>query len=85
MIRIIFYIFMKLINNGTYNSFFILMQSFTVKKYPAELSLTAWICFVGVFESAVASFIMERDMSVWAIGWDSKLLACIYSVSTFLS
>ncbi|KAF7829843.1 WAT1-related protein [Senna tora] len=63
---------------GGWASFFIL-QSFTLKKYPAELSLTAWICLVGVFESGIASLIMERDMSVWALGWDSRLIACVYS------
>ncbi|XP_028757571.1 WAT1-related protein At4g08300-like [Neltuma alba] len=63
---------------GGWASFFI-VQSFTLKKYPAELSLTAWICLAGIFESAIASLIMERDMKVWALGWDSRLLACVYS------
>lgn len=60
----------------------VLLQSLTLKKYPAELSLTAWICVMGVIEGSIASFIMERDMNVWIIGWDSRLLACVYSVST---
>jgi hypothetical protein len=51
--------------------------------YPAELSMTAWICFLGIFEGAIATFIFERDMSVWSLGFDSRLLACVYSVSTF--
>ncbi|KAK7820595.1 WAT1-related protein At4g08300 [Quercus suber] len=59
-------------------SFFIL-QSFTLKKYPAELSLTAWICFAGMIEGSIVTLVMERDMSVWAIGWDSRLLAAAYS------
>ncbi|XP_054796815.1 WAT1-related protein At4g08300-like [Prosopis cineraria] len=63
---------------GGWASFFI-VQSFTLKKYPAELSLTAWICLAGIFESAIASLIMERDMKVWALAWDSRLLACVYS------
>ncbi|CAL0315499.1 unnamed protein product [Lupinus luteus] len=63
---------------GGWASFFIL-QSFTLKLYPAELSMTAWICFLGIFEGAIASLIFERDMSVWSIGWDSRLLACVYS------
>ncbi|KAJ7965585.1 WAT1-related protein [Quillaja saponaria] len=61
-----------------WSSFFIL-QSFTLKKYPAELSLTAWICFMGIIEGSIVSLIMERDMSVWMIGFDSRLLACVYS------
>ncbi|KAJ7959123.1 WAT1-related protein [Quillaja saponaria] len=63
---------------GGWASFFIL-QSFTLKKYPAELSLTAWICLMGIIEGSIVSLIMERDMSVWVIGWDSRLLACVYS------
>ncbi|KAJ1439266.1 EamA domain [Sesbania bispinosa] len=63
---------------GGWASFFIL-QSFTLKMYPAELSVTAWICFLGIFEGAIATFIFERDMSVWSLGWDSRLLACVYS------
>ncbi|KAE9605865.1 hypothetical protein Lal_00024551 [Lupinus albus] len=63
---------------GGWASFFIL-QSFTLKLYPAELSMTAWICFLGIFEGAIATLIFERDMSVWSIGWDSRLLACVYS------
>ncbi|ESW13055.1 hypothetical protein PHAVU_008G164000 [Phaseolus vulgaris] len=69
---------MLLASCGGWASFFIL-QSFTLKMYPAELSVTAWICFLGIFEGSIASFIFERDMSVWSIGIDSRLLACVYS------
>lgn len=58
---------------------FFILQSFTLKKYPAELSLTAWICVMGIIEGSIASLIFERDYSVWLIGWDSRLLACVYS------
>lgn len=56
-------------------------QSFTLKKYPAELSLSTLICLMGVVEGAAVSLIMERDMSAWKIGFDSRLLAAAYSVS----
>ncbi|KAG2389833.1 WAT1-related protein [Vigna angularis] len=69
---------MLLASCGGWASFFIL-QSFTLKMYPAELSVTAWICFLGIFEGSIASLIFERDMSVWSIGMDSRLLACVYS------
>jgi len=58
---------------------FFILQSFTLKKYPAELSLTAWICLMGVVEGSIVTLVMERDMSVWAIGWDSRLIAAVYS------
>ena len=57
-------------------------QSFTLKKYPAQLSLTAWICAMGVLEGGVVTLVMERKMSVWVIGWDSRLLASVYSVGS---
>ena len=56
-------------------------QSFTLKMYPAELSLKALICFIGTIGGAAVSFVMERDMNAWKIGWDSSLLAAVYSVS----
>ncbi|KAA3484960.1 WAT1-related protein [Gossypium australe] len=58
---------------------FFILQSFTLKKYPAELSLTAWICFMGMIEDAIVSLIMVRDLSAWKLGWDSRLLAASYS------
>ncbi|MBA0642807.1 hypothetical protein Goklo_027148 [Gossypium klotzschianum] len=64
------------------SSFFIL-QSFTLKKYPAELSLTAWTCFIGTLEGAGVSLVMVRDLSAWKIGWDSRLLAATYSSSMY--
>ncbi|PPS18747.1 hypothetical protein GOBAR_AA01807 [Gossypium barbadense] len=58
---------------------FYILQSFTLKMYPAELSLTALICFVGTIGGAAVSFVMERDMNAWKIGCDSSLLAAVYS------
>ncbi|XVE95460.1 hypothetical protein REPUB_Repub02eG0099500 [Reevesia pubescens] len=58
---------------------FYILQSFTLKMYPAELSLTALICFIGTIGGAAVSFAMERDMNAWKIGWDSSLLAAVYS------
>jgi len=60
------------------------VQSFTLKEYPAELSLTAWICFMGAAEGGVISLIFVRDLKAWALGWDSRLLASVYSVRIFI-
>jgi hypothetical protein len=35
----------------------------------------------GMVEGAAVSLVMERDMSAWKIGFDSRLLAAAYSVS----
>ena len=60
-------------------------QSITLKQYPAELSLTASICLMGMVEGAAVALAMDRDMSAWVVGFDSRLLAAVYSVSITLS
>ncbi|XP_047322669.1 WAT1-related protein At4g08300-like [Impatiens glandulifera] len=61
-----------------WSSFFIL-QSITLKQYPAELSLTALICLMGTLQGSAVALAFEHDMSAWIIGFDSKLLAAVYS------
>ncbi|KAF3611669.1 hypothetical protein DY000_02046119 [Brassica cretica] len=59
---------------------FFILQSFTLKKYPAELSLTALICLMGTLEGTAVSLVTVRDLSAWKIGFDSNLFAAAYSV-----
>lgn len=59
---------------------FIILQAITLKSYPAELSLTALICFMGTLEGAIFAVAVERNNpAAWAIHFDSKLLAAVYS------
>ncbi|KAJ8551203.1 hypothetical protein K7X08_000573 [Anisodus acutangulus] len=58
---------------------FFIVQSMTLKEYPAELSLAAWVCVFGVIEGGIVALIMERDWNAWVIGFDSRLLAAAYS------
>ncbi|KAK1404265.1 hypothetical protein POM88_003870 [Heracleum sosnowskyi] len=60
-------------------SAFFIVQSITLKEYPAELSLTSLICLMGMVEGGIVALVMERDMSAWAIAFDFKLLAAAYS------
>ncbi|KAD5803164.1 hypothetical protein E3N88_14524 [Mikania micrantha] len=61
-------------------SCFMVLQAITLKSYPAELSLTAWICLLGTIEGGIVALVMERGNSaVWAIKWDTTLLATLYS------
>ncbi|GJY60128.1 WAT1-related protein, partial [Tanacetum coccineum] len=61
-------------------SCFMVLQAITLKSYPAELSLTAWICLLGTAEGAIVALVMERgNPAVWAIKWDTTLLATLYS------
>ncbi|XP_004493899.1 WAT1-related protein At2g37450-like isoform X2 [Cicer arietinum] len=59
---------------------FMILQAITLETYPAELSLTAWICLLGTVEGGIVALIMERgEPSVWSLNWDTKLLAAVYS------
>ncbi|GFZ11041.1 nodulin MtN21 /EamA-like transporter family protein [Actinidia rufa] len=59
---------------------FMNLQAITLRTYPAELSLTAWICLLGTVEGAIVALVMERGKAnVWAINWDTKFLAAAYS------
>ncbi|XP_076960778.1 WAT1-related protein At2g37460-like [Bidens hawaiensis] len=59
---------------------FMVLQAITLKSYPAALSLTAWICFLGTIEGAIVALVMERsNLAVWAIKWDISLLTTLYS------
>lgn len=59
-------------------SFFIL-QAITLRRYTAQLSLTALVCFLGTLQSIAVTFVMEHKASVWVIGWDMNLLAAAYA------
>ncbi|XP_057830221.1 WAT1-related protein At5g07050 isoform X2 [Cryptomeria japonica] len=62
-----------------WSSWFI-MQAKISNKYSAQYSSTALMCFLVVIQSGVITLIFEgRNPSVWAIGWDLKLLTAIYS------
>ncbi|XP_065851645.1 WAT1-related protein At2g37460-like [Euphorbia lathyris] len=59
---------------------FMILQAITLKTYPVELSLTAWICLFGTIEGTIVALVMERgNSSVWALHWDTKLVAAVYS------
>ncbi|XP_010554592.1 PREDICTED: WAT1-related protein At2g39510-like [Tarenaya hassleriana] len=59
---------------------FINLQAITLKSYPFELSLTAYICLMGAIEGTLAAFLIERgNPAAWSVQFDSKLLAAVYS------
>lgn len=61
-------------------------QAITLQTYPAELSLTAWICLMGTAEGAIVALVMERgNAAAWSINWDTKFLAALYSVRSITS
>ncbi|KAH0469146.1 hypothetical protein IEQ34_002378 [Dendrobium chrysotoxum] len=56
------------------------LQAATVKNYPAQLSLTTLVCFMGTLQAIVVTLVMEKNnSSAWRIGWDMNLLAAAYA------
>ncbi|KAJ0976019.1 hypothetical protein J5N97_017984 [Dioscorea zingiberensis] len=70
--------FMLLFSCFCWAAFFIL-QSHTLKSYPAELSLTTLICLFGMMESGAVALVMERSSKAWKVGWDTGLFTAAYS------
>ncbi|CAM8938547.1 unnamed protein product [Rhodiola kirilowii] len=60
-------------------SAFYVLQSLTVKAYPAELTLSTLICLTGAMQTSALALAMEHHPSAWALGWDSRLLAPVYT------
>ncbi|XP_022990386.1 WAT1-related protein At2g39510-like [Cucurbita maxima] len=61
-------------------SVFTVLQAITVKVYPAQLSLTALICFTGAVQASVIALGMEKhNPAAWSLHLDSTLLAPLYS------
>ncbi|KAG6427384.1 hypothetical protein SASPL_111627 [Salvia splendens] len=59
---------------------FMILQAVTLRTYPAELSLTAWICLLGTAEGAAVALVAEKgNAAAWAIKWDTSFLAAVYS------
>lgn len=56
------------------------IQASTLKRYPAQLSLTTWMSFVGAAQSAVFTVIVEHNRSAWTIGLNIDLWSTIYGV-----
>ncbi|KAG5045594.1 hypothetical protein JHK86_015000 [Glycine max] len=68
-----------LIGCAGFSAFYIL-QTITLRKYPTEMSLATWVCFVGALQSSVVAAIAERHHPhTWALGWDTRLFAPAYA------
>ncbi|XP_019192383.1 PREDICTED: WAT1-related protein At2g39510-like [Ipomoea nil] len=59
---------------------FYILQAITLKSYPAGLSLTSLLCGMGALQGSVLTLVVERgNAAIWAVHWDTTLLAYIYS------
>ncbi|XP_031126705.1 WAT1-related protein At2g37460 [Ipomoea triloba] len=70
-----------MITTGCFSwAFFVILQAITLRSYPTELSLTAWICLLGTANGGIVALVMERgNTAAWSINWDTKFLAALYS------
>ncbi|KAJ9182259.1 hypothetical protein P3X46_006274 [Hevea brasiliensis] len=59
-------------------SMWYIMQAFTLKRYPAQLSLTTWMSFVGAAQSAFFTLIVERRKAAWLIGYNIDFWSTVY-------
>ncbi|KAG8370396.1 hypothetical protein BUALT_Bualt14G0112600 [Buddleja alternifolia] len=59
-------------------SIWYIMQAYTLKRYPAQLSLATWMNFVGAVQSAVFTVIVEHRKAAWTIGFNIDLWSTLY-------
>ncbi|XP_019178004.1 PREDICTED: WAT1-related protein At4g30420 [Ipomoea nil] len=60
-------------------SFWLVLQVAASKLYPDHLSLTAWLCFIAAVQSAILTFFIEPDPSVWKLDSNFLLISCLYT------
>ncbi|KAK2648647.1 hypothetical protein Ddye_016136, partial [Dipteronia dyeriana] len=62
------------------SSVWYIMQGFTLKKYPAQLSLTVWINCIGGAQSAVFTVLIQHKLAAWSITSAIDFWSIIYGV-----
>ncbi|XP_019074425.1 WAT1-related protein At5g07050 [Vitis vinifera] len=57
---------------------FYILQTTTLKKYPAPLTITWLMCLSGTLLAAIMTLIFDHKVSSWRLSWDISLIAPIY-------
>uniref|UniRef100_A0ACD5TUN6 Uncharacterized protein n=1 Tax=Avena sativa TaxID=4498 RepID=A0ACD5TUN6_AVESA len=60
-------------------SIWYVMQASSLKRYPAELSLTAWMATVGGVQSVAFTLFLQHQKEDWLIGFGLNFWCIIYS------
>ncbi|XP_057849649.2 WAT1-related protein At4g08290-like [Cryptomeria japonica] len=60
-------------------SSWIIMQAETARFYPAQMSITALMCFLATIQSTIATLIFEHDPADWKVEWNLELLSVTYT------
>ncbi|XP_060181300.1 WAT1-related protein At4g08300-like [Lycium barbarum] len=55
-----------------------IMQAYTLKRYPAQLSLTTWMSFVGAAQSAFYTVIVQHKRTAWTMGFNIDFWSTMY-------
>ncbi|EER94681.1 hypothetical protein SORBI_3001G334200 [Sorghum bicolor] len=63
-------------------SIWIILQASSIKRYPAKLSLTAWMSLVGGLQSAVFAAFMQRNVEDWLVGFGLNFWCIVYTAIT---
>lgn len=61
------------------------LQAYTLKRYPAQLSLTTWMNFVGAAQSAAFTVIVTHKPADWTVGLNIDLWSILYAVNFLVS
>ncbi|KAH0682152.1 hypothetical protein KY289_019904 [Solanum tuberosum] len=59
-------------------SIWYIMQAYTLKRYPAQLSLTTWMSFVGAAQSAFYTVIVQHKRTAWTMGFNIDFWSTLY-------
>ncbi|KAF3661824.1 hypothetical protein FXO38_11468 [Capsicum annuum] len=59
-------------------SIWFIMQAYTLKRYPAQLSLTTWMSFVGAAQSAFYTIVVQHKRVAWTIGFNIDFWSIMY-------
>ncbi|XP_049391681.1 WAT1-related protein At4g08300-like [Solanum stenotomum] len=65
-------------------SIWYIMQAYTLKRYPAQLSLTTWMSFVGAAQSAFYTVIVQHKRTAWTMGFNIDFWSTLYGVRRFV-
>ncbi|XP_074584144.1 WAT1-related protein At1g68170-like [Curcuma longa] len=57
----------------------LIIQAKISKVYPCHYSSTALLCLMAAVQSVAYAFCVERNMSIWKMGFDVRFLAVAYS------
>ncbi|XP_070040588.1 WAT1-related protein At4g08290-like [Nicotiana tomentosiformis] len=59
-------------------SIWYIMQAYTLRRYPAQLSLTKWMSFIGATQSDFYTVIVQHKQTAWTMGFNIDFWSTMY-------